>query len=92
MTTAQITRRDLLHRGPTATAFGVSALTLPQFALAQGPAGGVTDAESHIREIYQLCVGGVRLGRRRAATGRARLAPRTLQVVPRRSAPAPRPS
>ena len=54
MTTAQITRRDLLRKGATATALGASALVLPQFAFAQGPAGGVTGAESHIGEIYQL--------------------------------------
>jgi ketosteroid isomerase-like protein len=54
MTTAQITRRDLLRQGLTGAAFGTVALAVPGFALAQGPGSGVTGAESHIGEIYQL--------------------------------------
>ena len=54
MTTTEISRRDLLRKGATATALGASALVLPQFAFAQGPAGGVTGAASHVGEIYRL--------------------------------------
>jgi hypothetical protein len=53
-TAAQISRRDLLRKGATVTALGASALVLPEFAFAQGPAAGVTGAESHVGEIYQL--------------------------------------
>ncbi len=50
MTTGLISRRALLQSGVT----GASALVFPGVVLAQGPAGGVTGAESHVGEIYQL--------------------------------------
>ena len=35
-------------------ALGATALAIPKLAFAQSPTGGVTGAESHVGEIYQL--------------------------------------
>jgi ketosteroid isomerase-like protein len=48
MTTAQITRRDLLRKGMAGAAFGTAALALPGLAQADSP------ESQQVGEIYQL--------------------------------------
>ena len=54
MTTAEISRRDLLRKGLAGTALGAAALAAPGVALAQRTGSGVSGAESQVGEIYQL--------------------------------------
>ena len=54
MTTAAISRRDLLRKGMAGTAIGAAALAAPKVALAQRLADGVSGPESQVGRIYQL--------------------------------------
>ncbi|PWU20728.1 MAG: hypothetical protein C5B48_12150 [Candidatus Rokuibacteriota bacterium] len=54
MTTAEMTRRDLLRKGVAGAALGTTALALPRFAFAQSPAPGVHGPKSHVGAIYEL--------------------------------------
>jgi hypothetical protein len=54
MTTAEITRRDLVRKGIAASSLGAALLAAPRLALAQGQVGGVSGAQGQVGEIYQL--------------------------------------
>jgi ketosteroid isomerase-like protein len=52
MTTAEISRRELLLKGMAGTALGAAALALPSLASANAPSGSPESAQ--VAEIYQL--------------------------------------
>src|SRR5207249_1718529 len=52
MTTAELTRRDLLRKGLAGTAFGAAALAVPSLARASAPPGSPESVQ--VAEIYQL--------------------------------------
>jgi ketosteroid isomerase-like protein len=54
MTTARISRRELMRKGMAGTAIGAAALAAPRLALSQRLAGGVSGPESQVGRIYQL--------------------------------------
>ena len=54
MTTAPLSRRELLRKGMAGTALGATALAAPQVALAGVRSGGVGGPESDVGKIYRL--------------------------------------
>ena len=54
MTTARISRRELMRKGMAGSAIGAAALAAPKLALARGLAGGISGPDSQVGGIYQL--------------------------------------
>jgi len=52
MTTAEISRRELLRKGMAGTALGAAALALPNLAKASAPSGSPESVQ--VAEIYEL--------------------------------------